>query len=96
MRGDDLESYKTLVINNYPNPADKTNANDEELLRLIHTDLGDRPYPGSNVCHYTMNKVKYMSYRRSDGRRYKQTLDPGTGLDILRTPPSVKHVVITY
>ena len=76
--------------------SSKTNANYEELVRLISTDLVDHPYPGNKIRHYMMNKVNYMSYRRSDGRRYKQTLDPGTGLDILRTPPSVKHVVITY
>ena len=62
-----------MVAINYPDPADKTNANYEELVRLISTDLGDRPYPGNKIRHYLMNKVKYMSYRRPDGRRYKPT-----------------------
>ena len=73
LRGDALESYKKLVANNYPDPADKTNANYEELVRLIPTDLGDHPYPGNKIRHYLMNKVKYTTYRRPDGRRYKPT-----------------------
>ena len=40
-RGEALESYKKLVRNNYPDPADKTNTNYEELVRLIPADLGD-------------------------------------------------------
>ena len=73
LRGDALESYKKLVANDYPDPADKTDPNYEELVRLIPTDLGDHPYPGNKIRHYLMNKVKYMSYRRPDGRRYKPT-----------------------
>ena len=73
MRGDALESYKKLVANNYPDPADKTNANYEELVRLIPTDLGDHPYPGNKIRHYLMNKVKYTTYCCPYGRRYKPT-----------------------
>ena len=47
--GDALESYKKLVANNYPDPADKTDVNYEELVRLIPTDLGDHPYPGNKI-----------------------------------------------
>ena len=71
LRGDALESYKKLVRNNYPDPADKTNVNYEELVRLIPTNLGDRPYPGNKVRPYTMNKVHFMNYRRLDWHRYK-------------------------
>ena len=49
LRGDAHENYKKLVRNNYPNPADKTDANYEELVRLIPTNLGDHPYPGNKV-----------------------------------------------
>ena len=48
----------------YPDPAEKTNANYGELVRLIPTDLGDHLYPGNKVHHYLMNKVKYMNHRR--------------------------------
>ena len=57
----------------YPDPANKTNANYEERVRLIPTDLGDHPYPGNKVRHYMMNKVHFMSYRRPNGLRYKPT-----------------------
>ena len=67
LRGDALESYKKLVKNNYPDPADKTNAKYEELVRLIPTDLGDHPYPGNKVRHYMMNKVHFMNYCYPDG-----------------------------
>ena len=70
LRGDALESYKKLAKNNYPDPADETNANYEELVRLIPTDLGDHPYPGNKVRHDIMNKVHFTNYRRPDGRRY--------------------------
>ena len=49
LKGDALESYKKLVKNNYPDTADKTNANYEEIVCLIPTDLGDHPYPGNKV-----------------------------------------------
>ena len=49
LRGDVLESYKKLVANNYPDPADKMDANYEELVRLIPTDLGYHPYPGNKI-----------------------------------------------
>ena len=52
LRGDALESYKKLARKNYPDPADKTNANCKELVRLIPTNLRDRPYPGNKVRHY--------------------------------------------
>ena len=47
-----LESYKKLVADNYINAVDKTNANCEELVRLIPTVLGDLPYPGNKNCQY--------------------------------------------
>ena len=49
LRGDALKSYKKLVLNNYPNPADKTNANYEELVHLIPTNFRDHLYPGNKV-----------------------------------------------
>ena len=73
LRGDALKSYKKLVKNNYSNPANKINANYEEIVRLIPTDLGDHPYPGNRVRHYMMNKVHFVNYRCLDGRRYKPT-----------------------
>ena len=50
--GNALESYKKLVADNYINAVDKTNANCEELVRLIPTVLGDLPYPGNKNCQY--------------------------------------------
>ena len=73
LKGDALESYKKLVANNYPNPADKTNANYDALVRLIPTDLGDHPYPGNKIRQYLLNKVRYKNYRREDGKRYRPT-----------------------
>ena len=77
LRGDALESYKKLVANNYPDPADKTNTNYKELVRLIPTDLGDHPYPGNKVCNYLMNKVKYINYRRAQLQTHICTLPGG-------------------
>ena len=45
LRGDVIKSYKRLAADNYPNPADKTNANYEELVHLIPADSRDRLYP---------------------------------------------------
>ena len=73
LRCDAIKSYKKLAKNNYPDPADKTNANYEERVRLIPTDLGDHAYLGNKVRHYMMNKVHFMSYCLPDGRRYKPT-----------------------
>ena len=72
-RGDALESYKKLVADNYPNPADKKNAIYEELVRLISTDLRDYPNHGNMICQYMMNKIKYMTYHRLARHRYKPT-----------------------
>ena len=73
LRGDALKSYKKLVRDNYPNPADKTNENCKELVRLIPTNLENRPYPGNKIRQYMMNKTKYMNYRHLDGHRYNPT-----------------------
>ena len=41
LAGKALTSFKRLVCDCYPNPADKADANYEELCMLISTDLGD-------------------------------------------------------
>ena len=73
LRGDVIKSYKKLVADNYPDSADKTNANYKELVRLIPADSGDCLYPGNKICQYMMNKIKYMNHRCLDGRKYKPT-----------------------
>ena len=73
MAGKALTSYKRLVRNRYPNPADKTDANYEELCMLMSTDLGDHTYPGNKIRQYVDQKVKFMNFLREDGCREKST-----------------------
>ena len=43
------------------------------------TVLGDHTYPENNIRQYVDQKVKYMNFRRDDGRREKparRTLSP--------------------
>ena len=74
LAGKALQSFKRLVRDRYPNDADKTDANYEELCTLMPTDLGDHTYPGNKVHQYMAKKIKYMNFRREDdGRREKPT-----------------------
>ena len=73
LAGKALTSFKRLVRDRYPNLADKTDANYKELCMLMPTDLGDHTYPGNKIRQYVDQKVKFMSFRREDGRREKPT-----------------------
>ena len=74
LAGKALTSYKRLVHDRHPNPADKTDANYEELCMLMPTDLlGDHTYPGNKICQYVDQKGKFMNFCREDGRREKPT-----------------------
>ena len=39
----------------------------------VATDLGDHTYPENKIRQYVDQKVKYMNFRREDGRREKPT-----------------------
>ena len=69
MAGKDLTSFKRVVRDCYSDPADKTDANYEDLCMLMPTDLGDHTYPGNKIRQYANQKFKYMNFCREDGRR---------------------------
>ena len=69
LAGKALTSFKRLVRDCYPDPADKTDANYEDLCMLMPTDLGDHTYPGNKIRQYANQKFKYMNFCREDGRR---------------------------
>ena len=58
LAGKALPSYKRLARDRYPNPADKTDADYEELCMLMPTDLGDHTYPGNKICQYADQTLK--------------------------------------
>ena len=47
-----LTSLKRRLRDRYPNPADKTDMNYEELCMLMPTDLGDHTYPGNKIIFF--------------------------------------------
>ena len=73
LAGKALTSYKRLVRDRCPNPADKMDAAYEELCMLMPTDPGDHTFPGNKICQYVDQKVKFVNFRREDGRREKPT-----------------------
>ena len=73
LTGKALTSFKRLVRDRYSNPADKTDANYEELCMLMSTDLEGHTYPGNKIRQYVDQKVKFMNFHREDGRRKKPT-----------------------
>ena len=73
LAGKALTSFKRLVRDRYSSPADKTNADYEELCMLMPADLGYHTYPRNKIRQYVNQKVKFMNFRREDGRREKPT-----------------------
>ena len=57
LTGKALTSFKRLVRDRYPTPAEKTDANYEELCMLMPTDMGDHTYPGNKICQYMDQKL---------------------------------------
>ena len=68
---DAKEAYDEIVADDYPNNADKTHANYEELKKQIITKLSDHVNPGDKVCTYLESKVKYEWCKDDDGKLVK-------------------------
>ena len=75
LAGNALSSFRRLIRDRYPNPVKKTDAWYKELCMLMPMDLnlGDHTYPGNKIRQYVDQKLKYMNFRREDGRREKPT-----------------------
>ena len=64
---DAREAFDEIVQGDYPDPANKTNANYEELCKKIITKLSDHEYPGDEIMVYLNSHVKYMRCKMTDG-----------------------------
>ena len=73
VKGDALEAFDEIDERDYPNPAEKTDANYEELQRQIITLLSDHSWPGGKIHLYLTGKIKYMNCKMEDGRIEKPT-----------------------
>ena len=61
------QNYDEIVAQDYPNQADKTDANYEELRRQIITAMSDHILPGNKVRDYLTQNIKYLKCKMSDG-----------------------------
>ena len=61
------EAYESIVTQDYPNAADKTHVNYDELKRQIITQLSDHTQPGDVIYRYLQAKLKYMDCKMRDG-----------------------------
>ena len=59
--------YSTIVARDYPDQADKTDDNYEELRRQIITAMSDHILPGNKVRTYLTQNIKYLKCKMSDG-----------------------------
>ena len=71
LTGEAKEAYRLLRERDYPNVADLTHPNYEELLRQIVTLLSDHTYPGNRVHDYVLHGIKYVDCKYDDGRLHK-------------------------
>lgn len=61
-------AYDEIVARDYPTPADKTDANYEELRRQIITKLSDHEWPGDKLRRYIACDIKYERCKTKDGK----------------------------
>ena len=61
------QNYDEIVAQDYPNQADKTDANYEELRRKIITAMSDHILPGNKVRDYLTQHIKYLKCKMNDG-----------------------------
>ena len=59
--------FDSIVARDYPNAADKTDANYRELRRQIITAMSDHVVPGEKVRTYVTKQVKYVRCKMRDG-----------------------------
>ena len=57
LTGEAEDAYSFLVERDYPNPADKTNANYEELKRHMITHMSDHVLPGNKI-HTSISVIR--------------------------------------
>jgi len=63
LRGKAKEKYICLVQRDYPNAADKTDANYEEVKRQIITKISDHAWPGDEIHTYLSSKASTSAAR---------------------------------
>ena len=65
--GNARNHYDRIVAEEYPNQADKTDENFEELRRKIITAISDHILPGNKVRTYLTQHIKYTRCKMTDG-----------------------------
>lgn len=75
LTGEAEDAYSFLVDRDYPDAADKTNDNYEELKRHMITYMSDHVLPGNKIHKYISDKIKYEDCKMNDetGRFEKPT-----------------------
>ena len=85
-----LLSFKRLIRDRYPDPADKTNMKYEELCMLILTALGDHTCPGNKGCQYMLQKLNYMNFFWADDGHCEKPND------VLRCMWELRETVVAF
>ena len=74
LRSAALDAFDDMVARDYPDPADKTIANYEELKRQIVTKLSDHTNPGDRIFWELQGKIKFEDCKTKHGLQEKPTI----------------------
>ena len=64
-----MNSFRKIKQEYFPDPADETVANYDDLVQLICTDLYGQPHPGDHLKLYMQTRVKHSLCFDKDGVR---------------------------
>ena len=62
-----MESYRKVKQEYFPDPGDKTEANFDDCVQLICTDLYSQPHPGDHLKPYIQTRAKHSLCFDKDG-----------------------------
>jgi len=67
LEGKIKDGFTKIVDRDYPNQANKTNANYTNLVTALITHCSDDTYPGDKQHEYITTKIRYLSCRDENG-----------------------------
>ena len=69
LTGDALVNWKELMVEDYPDAADKTQPNYVKAIKDLITKLLDVTYPGEPMKEYMWNKISYFLCKDNQGKQ---------------------------